>query len=346
MEESELDLRLAVGFGFTCRPGCGLCCFTTPRVNRWDLVGIRREVPSAPLVEWEDGSVVIASRPFGGACHFLRSTRCGIRPQRPAPCRMFPITVHLGERAQASIVLSCPGVSLDRLVDGPGAPAGSLASELEAVRGQLALEGEGRMAKLKEEHRRRRAARGGEGSAEEEAERLRQRMRRWLSLVEPTSMTRTAPPPVSIGIERLPLVFSGTERPWAMATRGRRWTLLELTAEGEPPREHWATSPPDRLPSIPDEARRLWKGYLNYWIERDQLIGFVEAGFPDADEEKLGELLPSSLEEIGSTVLSRAWLLARARGSPAQSLSLSDVADGIRASDMDLLDQLSWGEQL
>ncbi|HTT15724.1 MAG TPA: YkgJ family cysteine cluster protein, partial [Thermoplasmata archaeon] len=115
-ETTRLDVALVQGFSFACRPDCGLCCFASPRISPGEQHALRVVAPQATFVG-RGRDRYLSARPDGGACQFLANLRCGVHAQRPAPCREFPITVHLGERLQASVVLSCPGLDLRRLTD-------------------------------------------------------------------------------------------------------------------------------------------------------------------------------------------------------------------------------------
>ncbi|MHB1435859.1 MAG: YkgJ family cysteine cluster protein [Thermoplasmata archaeon] len=342
----DLDTRLIEGFGFACRPECGLCCFTTPRIERSEEAQLRREIPTAPLIELEDGGVAIEARPHGGACHFLRSSRCVIRRLRPSPCRIFPLTVHVGFRAQASVVLTCPGVSLEPLIGGRVSLAGGLQPELEAARARWAVVGADRLDQYREAFDRRRSARGFDGTAAEEAEALRSRLHPWVDALDPTTVAAGDIPPRSAGPERLPLVPSKTARPWALGRQGARWTVFELTAEGDPPRPVFSSRPPERAPPMTADAERLWRGYLHYWVERDALLGIVEAFAEPTDLADYEDELRAALEEIAGEVLYRAGFLARAAGTMSECLDASAIAVGLRATDQDLLDRPSSGERL
>lgn len=342
----ELDTRLIEGFDFVCRPECGLCCFTTPRVDRREEAQLRQEIPSAPLIELPDGEIGIEARPHGGACRFLQSSRCSIRRLRPSPCRIFPLTVHLGFRAQASVVLTCPGVSLEPLTGGRAPRSGGLESELEAVRTRLQVDGADRLDRYREAFDGRGSARGFDGPAGEEAETLRSRLHPWVDALDPGTVPAGEIPPRSAGPERLPLVPSPTARPRALGRQGPRWNLLELSAEGDLPAARFSSRPPERaLPMTPD-ADRLWRGYLHYWVERDALLGIVEAAADPTDSADFEAGLRTALEEIAGEVLDRGGFLARAQGAPPGRLDVPAISLGLRATDMDLLDRPSWGERL
>jgi|SRR5579875_870280 len=342
----ELETRLIEGFDFVCRPGCGLCCFTTPRVDDREAAQLRRALPSAPLIQLADGEVGIESRPYGGACQFLSGSRCGIRRLRPSPCRIFPLTVHLGFRAQASVVLTCPGVSLEPLAGRRSPPRGGFESELEAVRARLEVDGAERLARYRAEFEARRAARGFPGPTEAEAGALRTRLHAWVDTLDPQTVPTGEIPPVSEGLERLPLIPSPTAGPLALGRRGPRWLLLELRAEGERPRVRTSARPPGRSLIRTADAERLWRGYLHYWVERDALLGIVEAAMAPSDPIEFEQGLRAALEEIAGEVLDRGGFLAPVLGATEGGLDVQAISLGIRATDMDLLDRPSTGERL
>ncbi|MFG1530550.1 MAG: YkgJ family cysteine cluster protein [Thermoplasmata archaeon] len=342
----ELETRLIEGFDFTCRPGCGLCCFTTPRVDDREAAHLRQAVPSAPLIELADGEVGIESRPYGGACQFLSGSRCGIRRLRPSPCRIFPITVHLGFRAQASVVLTCPGISLEPLAGPRPYPRGGLESELEAARARLELEGAERLARYRAEFDARGASRGFPGPAEAEAGALRSRLHPWVDALDPQTVTTGEIPSVSEGLEQLPLAPSPTAGPFALGRQGPRWLLLELHAEGEPPEVRASARRPGRSLPLTADADRLWRRYLHYWVERDALFGIVEAAIAPADTLEFEQGLRAALEEIAGEVLDRGGFLAKSFGGTEGRLDVPAISQGIRATDMDLLDRPTTGERL
>ena len=95
--EEPIDVSLLSGFAFACRPDCGLCCFTSPRVDAEDAERLRAVAPDARIVP-RGRERCVAARPDGGACQFLTQLRCRVHEVRPAPCREFPISVHVGLR--------------------------------------------------------------------------------------------------------------------------------------------------------------------------------------------------------------------------------------------------------
>ncbi|MCI4354163.1 MAG: YkgJ family cysteine cluster protein, partial [Thermoplasmata archaeon] len=140
---AALDTDLVAGFAFACRPDCGLCCYAAPSLREGELGALLAILPSFTTDRDHPGQ--IPSRADGGACSMLVRNRCSVHAARPGPCAEFPLSSHLSDRIQVSVVLSCPGLRLDAL-RGPAVPRDgaapridtSLSSELEAVRRAVA----------------------------------------------------------------------------------------------------------------------------------------------------------------------------------------------------------------
>ncbi|HEV2231654.1 MAG TPA: YkgJ family cysteine cluster protein, partial [Thermoplasmata archaeon] len=175
----ELDVALLNGFTFDCRPDCGLCCFAGPAVTAAEAPRLIQLADASAILEGPGGLGHLREQGNGGGCLFLEEHRCRAHPVRPFPCRSFPISVHLGVRAQATLVLSCPGLAapgLDRWArSGPGSqdPVG-LAAELAAVRSELRA---GWVARSLETHRRKWAEGDSSGLGETALEEARDRLR-------------------------------------------------------------------------------------------------------------------------------------------------------------------------
>lgn len=115
MDLSELD-----GLQFACLPGCGFCCTTSPSVRGADEARLRAVPAGRHVVAREDGTLGLAlatrrdGKP-GTHCACLGADRgCTIYADRPTPCRLFPLHVHLGRRVQVVAVHGCPGLWPDR----------------------------------------------------------------------------------------------------------------------------------------------------------------------------------------------------------------------------------------
>lgn len=343
----ELDERLLSGFAFACRPDCGLCCYTSPRLDGTDEDRLRLAVPALRVVARE-GERCVASRPNGGACALLEGVRCRAHAARPAPCREFPVSVHIGTRVQATLVLSCPGLSLGVLEGFTGTadlpPPTGLESETRSVRDRLPPV----VGRLRAEALRRRRRIFRELSLQE----------RWVEEEEVRRVlasARLAPseddyfpdeiPSASEGLEPLPMYFDGRDNPVVLAQSGEGWEARELFAEGGS-RPLGVAVPPERSPSMEPGAERLLEGYLRYFLARDGFLAAVHLDMQRVEEGTVTEAALEELHAIGSDVLARGAVRAQLRGESGVHLARSDVERGIRATDQDWLDRPTWGSRL
>lgn len=343
----RLDTELLRGVRFRCRPDCGLCCYATPRVLGEERDRIVRRFPGARFLP-EGRDYLLAARPNGGACQFLERHRCLAHDVRPHPCREFPITVHIGHRLQASLVLSCPGLGADALEVGATrnalpAPEG-LDAELAAIARRLGTDA-----------LRRRDAASRRGRAVER--RLRQQGRwddpedvrallaRKVPLPGADDFPVEDPPAVDEEVERLPLFFDERDGPVALARGLSGWEAIELGPSGRH-RPLAALIPPDRPPTLDAEAERLLLGYLRYWIDRDAFLAAVHQEMLHEPEGTVLERTRNELHEIGAQTLARASVRQKLRYGEARALGYEDVWRGIMATDQDWLDRPTWGERL
>lgn len=344
---TDLDIELLRGFRFRCRPDCGLCCYASPRADRGERDRILRSFPGARFVG--AGPVqLLAARPNGGACQFLDRYRCTAHRVRPHPCREFPVTVHIGQRLQASLVLSCPGLALDPL-ESVGArgrlpePEG-LDAELAAITARLGPA----LARRREESRRRarkveRELRA-EGRWSDPAE-VRERLARHLPRPDARDFPVEEPPSRDEGLERLPLCFDLREGPVAFARGIGGWEAIELDAAGGA-RALTTLAPPDRPPELDPLADRLLAGYLHYWIDRDAFLAAVQEEMQGAPEGSVLDWAERGLREIGAQTMARASIRRKLSEGSGGRLTREDVARGIAATDQDWLDRPTWGERL
>jgi Fe-S-cluster containining protein len=344
----DLDLGLLAGFSFSCRPDCGLCCYAEPRISAPERERLVQIDPEAAFVGVSP-SVFLPARGDGGACVYLEGNRCRVHDARPQPCREFPVTVHVGTRLQASAVLSCPGVDLAPLATyragGSAAPAIGFDSELVAVRARVDAAAARRLAESVRRHRRiaRELDRAGRWRPEED---VRRRLRRDLPHPTPSDFPVEEPPSPDDGLAALPLFFDGRDRPVGLASGIGGWQLLEMDPFGRAPRFLGTWAPPTRPPALAPDGREMLDGYLRYWLERDALFGVVLLAMLDGDEGDATEWAGGELRAIRALTLARAAVRAKARTGGEAPLSARDVADGIRATDQDLLDRETWGDRL
>ncbi|HEV2519005.1 MAG TPA: YkgJ family cysteine cluster protein [Thermoplasmata archaeon] len=343
-----IDLSLLVGASFRCRPQCGLCCYTTPAVSGPEAAQLIHLDPATPLLEGDGGWGFVASQGDGGACHFLARTRCGAYGVRPFTCREFPISVHLGLRAQATVVLSCPGVEFPGWSAGPGDPEGSetpqgLEEELAAV------DREFRQApaamRLKENARRWAAFRRRQDRADawQEPDEIRRSLGpRMRSLVR-DAFPPPAPPSRSEGIESLPIVFEPGVGRLGIAEHRGGWELLSLEEGGSPPGSLGIWPPADEPPQMTPEGERALDRYLDYLLRREFTYWAAAAQIPRADARSLLDEVRSDIGRFGAMVLARAELIDRFRHGESSTLDGPLVWAGVRATDGEFLDRPTLG---
>ena len=345
------DFRLVGGFRFRCLPGCGLCCYTAPAVAPSERSRLIQLDPEVPLQERPGGWSNIASRPDGGACHFLRGERCGCHAVRPVTCAEFPLTVHVAERAQVAVVLTCPGVDLSPLTrwgDGatPGDPHRDLASEVEAIIQEVAraeAAGELRLAASRRRQVERRLGRAGRWQSEEEVRGL---LRARVARLIPSEIAAGEYPDEEEELEMLPMFFEPTKGRvvWRAHPAGVEFLTLRETGGIESHLE--VLDPPARSPGLATDATTLLEGYLQYLLDRDSTIGMAyermmsgAIGLPD-------EIVGMDLRFIAGQVLRMATLRRALVTGTRGALTLGDIENGIRATDMDILDRPTVGLRL
>lgn len=343
----RIDTELLRGFHFQCRPDCGLCCYATPRIEGPERGPIVRRFPQARFV-FGEGGVLLAARPNGGACQFLEHHRCRAHDVRPHPCREFPITVHIGHRLQASMVLSCPGLTPDPL-DASGArsdlpePRG-LETELAAIGRRLGPAVARRCDAASRRGRRVERRLRQEGRWDEPL-RVRERLSRAVPFPDPTDFPVEDPPSLDQGVERLPLFFDGREGPVALSAGIGGWGAIELGPSGVR-RALTTLTPPIRPPALAEDARRLLAGYLRYWVDRDAFLAAVHQEMLGVPEGSVLEWATLGLREIGALTLARASVRRQIRSGATGPLSREELWEGIAATDQDWLDRPTWGERL
>ncbi|MCI4324562.1 MAG: YkgJ family cysteine cluster protein [Thermoplasmata archaeon] len=340
MALSRLDGALLGGFRFQCRPGCGLCCFAEPAVTSEERQRLVQIEPDLEFVEGERGWAFLAARPNGGACELLSENRCRAHGGRPTPCQQFPVTVHVSDRAQASLVLSCPGLDpsgLLRWSAGPPtaqAPVG-LAAELAAAEAEWVRSGT-------ERELDRHAVKRGRSLSAAGVTGLRAALHRELPWPEPTDFPSEDPPDAEDGFEELPITFVGAHGRVAFGSHPGGWMLLAISEAGDEPKTLGVVPPPTSPPPLTTAGEQLVRAYLHYLVERDDAIdGVFAQGGP---EGPVTDAVAADLVRTAATVLSRASVLQRLDGRE-EPLDAADIWDGIRATDAEWLDRPTTGRR-
>ena len=353
MEEPlRLDVRLAEGFRFACRPDCGLCCYASPAVAEEEIAPLLAIAP-----EFHPGRVRPAhlpSRPDGGACDFLRHERCAVHSARPGPCAEFPLSAHLSDRIQVSVVLSCPGLTLDRLLgEGEGGPRGgqgidaTLAPEMSAVKRAAARLADGDRDRAARDWRRTLGERRpGDPVAAAVAEAIRGELRRDPPWPQRDDLAAVPIPSESEGLESLPMFFDAQFGRVALCATDDRVDLLALREGGGVEERLASYAYPERVPRVTEQGTRLVRAYLEYFADRDAFIGSALTRVDGFDPTILLETCEDDLREIAAATLSRAVYRSWLHGGSAETLDSAEIADGIRATDADYLDRPTLGRWL
>ena len=341
-----IDTELLRGFRFACRPDCGLCCYAEPRVEAAERDALIQLLPETEF-RTSGKDAFLAARPDGGACQFLDGQRCRAHAVRPHPCREYPLTVHVGRRLQATVVLSCPGVDLELLLrpEPPGGwpPPVGLSEEFEAVRSRLGAGTARRLADAARRGRRVERALSEQGRWQTDDE-VRRALAHDLPVPGRAEFPVEDPPAKDDGLAQLPLFFDERAGPVAIASGLGGWELVELApVGGSHPID--LVVPPEQPPSVTPEAERMLEGYLRYWLRRDAFLASVQFEMLDATDGRVSEWAAARLRELGALTLSRAVVRAKLSGRDGTRLTSPEVAAGIRAVDQDALDRPTWGDR-
>lgn len=344
-DQLEIDLALLNGFRFECQPGCGLCCYAEPRVEPSDRARLIQIAPNAVFVG-QGPDQFLAARPDGGACQFLSVNRCEVHAARPHPCREFPITVHMGRRLQATIVLSCPGVDLGSLRIPPSrraSPSEGLESEIQSLRERIGPGVQTRLDAAALRGRRLERALQAEGRWDDDED-VRSHLRSQLPRPGSADFPVEDPPELADGWEELPLFYDGRSAPLVLTRQIGGWEVWQLRPEGRG-ETLGVFPPPLRPPALEPEADRLLEAYLGYALERDAFLASAQLDALESEEGSVTDWARTDLATLGAMVLARGAVRAKLRGAGDGLLSERDVADGIRATDLDWLDRPTWGDR-
>jgi Fe-S-cluster containining protein len=335
-----LDTTLLGGFQFECRPDCGLCCFSEPALTREESTRLLQIEPELPIEQGRGGWSYLAHRPNGGSCSLLTDLRCRAHAARPSPCAMFPVTVHVSDRAQATVVLSCPGLhpaGLLRWAEGPPrpAPASGLGPEVEAAEREWHRSGSTREL---ERHRVRYRAGGGSDVLDG----ARAEWHKELPWPNDDDFPPEAPPDPEDGFENLPITYSASHGRVAFGAHPGGWQLFRLSEAGDAPEPLDVIPPPESVPALTFPARELARGYVHYLLERDDALDAVLA--ESEPEGPTGAAIVADILRTTATALARASVLQRAEGRDGP-LDAADVWNGVRAVDAEWLDRPTVGRR-
>jgi Fe-S-cluster containining protein len=335
-----LDGTLLDGFRFECRPGCGLCCFAEPAVTRPERARLVQIEPELAFVEGRGSWSYLPHRPNGGACALLTGLRCRAHAARPAPCAMFPVTVHVSDRPQATLVLSCPGIDPGGLLRwARGRPAAQatagLTAELDAA------DREWRRSGSQKELDRHRVRFRGSGAVEALAE-WRAEWHRAPPWPNADDFPVEDPPPPEDGFDGLPLTFSPSRGRVALAVHPGGWELYALSEQGQAPESLGVVPPPESPPPMTGQGEQLLRGYVHYLVERDD--AFDAALAEPGPEGPIEEAVAADVVRTAATALARAHVLQRSEGRDGP-LDAADVWAGIRSTDAEWLDRPTVGRR-
>ena len=277
----------------------------------------------------------------------LTGRRCSIYTGRPLPCATFPITVHGGPlRWQASLALSCPGLSWETLV---GWAVSRRLPEGEGLEGELAkvrvnLRDRSTLSALRADALdRQRAARGAPELAGR-IEQVRRRLRRERPTLRMAQWPGELPPAAGDGVELLPLAWERDGQVVALEHRRAGYRLLDLPPTGGPRPLGPLIPLPPRIPELSVAAEELLEGYLRYWTERDALFDHVLADPTlGLSTRALYDRIGQELSFIGATTVVRGMVRARFGQEQGSAVDLPAIVRGIQATDMDLLDRPGLG---
>ncbi len=347
----DLDLALVQGFRFACRPDCGLCCYASPGVRADEEPGLRTAAPVA-LISEGPGDWRLRQQGPGGACALLAANRCRAHTVRPFPCRTFPLHVYLGARPQVSVVLSCPGLDLERWSAEPAdrppiPPTDAFPSEREALRRRWrspgASAGWDRARRTRSQLLERFERRPGF----EDLETLRERFRTEVPLPRSPEEGEALEVAEADGLDLLPLYWDGPEGPVALSASPGGLELLRLRPTGGV-RERLGTYSEQFAPErISEAAKARLRRYGRYLLDRDHFLDSAALEWRERRySEPLSDTLGRCLAEALATVLTRGAARARSAGRPVDPIGPETVLEGIRATDADLLDRPALGAVL
>jgi hypothetical protein len=146
--------------------------------------------------------------------------------------------------------------------------------------------------------------------------------------------------------ENLPVVYSARHGRLAFRSNFDGVDVLQLDESGRPPVRLGTYPNPAAPPRIDGEAAVLLRGYLGYSVERDHLLWAAAARVRSGAADSVDSELERLLRWAGSAALARGRILADLDSTDPGALGIEAVAQGIRATDAELLDRPTLGTVL
>ena len=257
-----------------------------------------------------------------------------------------PSTSALG--AQATVVLSCPGITVRGWGSrDDGSPLGAipdgLTSELAAVQREFHRQPiELRLRECARRWRTLKSRLDRAGGWSEPSEIRASTTRRVRDLAR-GSFPPPPPPPASEGIDALPLLFDRSAGLVAISDHPSGWELISVEETGRTSRSLGVWPSPSQLPSVSSGGEDLLRAYLLHLLDRDFTYWSAAERLRVGGHGTLSEAVEEDIGRFGALVLARAQLLQRFRSEAAAPLSGGLVWDGIRATDGEFLDRPTLG---
>jgi Fe-S-cluster containining protein len=370
-QELPVDLSELEGRKFVCIDPCQLCCLCQPELLEKEVPYFKRNFPERLVVRRSPHKhTALALKNGHGPCTFLDGGRCSVYPNRPHYCRQFPFHVHLSERVQVELDLSCRGVWLDRGEDAVAFGTQLLAENSTALK--RGLEDSREVYRVFK-------ANCSEAGIELEPGRLRREFESKLPLMtDPTflgsildrsmeedEMTLSELPDSRVldakaaeelqlaametGLESLAAedtfstpVYCNPQGTWNIfVSQEHELDLYQMDQEGKVARLRGIV--PRRVPLLAPEGegKRLFMEYLATLNRRDSFLGYAYYLIDDYGyDDSLSNVYYGALATSALDLLWRSSLLAYIRGG---RLDREGMQEGIIFYDMDRLDAPTIG---
>jgi len=370
-QELPADLSELQGRKFVCLDECQLCCLCQPELLEKEVPYFKCNFPDRLVVRRSPHKhTALALKNGNGPCTFLDGGRCSIYPNRPHYCRQFPFHVHLSERVQVELDLSCRGVWLGRGEDALASGVQLLADNSAALRRGL---------DDSREVYRHFKANCGEAGIVIEPEKLRKEFGSKISLMtdpaflgsildrsmEEDEMTLSELPDFRIlgaksaeelqlaametGLESLAAedtfstpIYCSPQGTWNMfVSQDQELDLYRMDRDGKTSRLRGVVPRNVPLLSPEGEGKRLFTEYLATLNRRDSLLGYAYYLIDDYGyDDSLSNVYYGALATSALDLLWRASLLAHIWGG---KLDGEGMREGIIFYDMDRLDAPTIG---